>query len=475
MNFPAPWQKRPRRRGQTMIFIVVVIVILLFLALWNFDFQKIIFVKSISRNAGEIAALAGARWQGVSLNLIGNLNVLQAVAISDALLDPVPDFSEAEVIADLQGRVAFAGPMIGLLAAQQAAKNNRIHSNDTATYEMQRHATEVAEEYSLRYPGVPWGSLSDSPNAWQEYALMIRAVADQGVAAHPANRRFYADYQNSGHLLLNPSFYDAVATADWCWFFFNALDVLNSYNSYQDWPDLPFYVQPQPASSEYFGLGIRRLSTLESLPAPGGGAGNTAALISELSALAGEPVSMLVAEVPATWYAYRDDVWTSWEDLIPENFPFLGDIRPQYNYAGADAAIAIKAVADRLSPGAAEQAVTWQAAAKPFGNLDGPRLPNHYGLVLPAFTDVRLIPVDTSSAPASGSHPCWGEHIYVQLPIYVQNGQLDLSCWYSRQLQLWDMFEFRQAGREWLDQFSSSCYQPPPGGGGGGGGSRTPY
>jgi hypothetical protein len=59
------------RRGQAMVFLIMVVVILAFIALWNFDLHKIIYIKSLSLNASDAAGIAGARWQGISLNLLG--------------------------------------------------------------------------------------------------------------------------------------------------------------------------------------------------------------------------------------------------------------------------------------------------------------------------------------------------------------------------------------------------------------------
>ena len=127
---------RPRaQKGQTLIFILMIMVIMVFIALWNFDLHKILHVKAKSRIAGDSAALAGARWQGMTINTIGNLNVMQAVAITEALSrDPInPDLAESQAIANLEKRLAFVGPMTGMVAVQQAAKNNRTYSNDAYT------------------------------------------------------------------------------------------------------------------------------------------------------------------------------------------------------------------------------------------------------------------------------------------------------------------------------------------------------
>ena len=64
-----------------MVFLIMVLVILVFVVLWNFDVHKILHVKSVTQNSGDAAALAAARWQATTLNLIGDLNLMHAVAL----------------------------------------------------------------------------------------------------------------------------------------------------------------------------------------------------------------------------------------------------------------------------------------------------------------------------------------------------------------------------------------------------------
>jgi hypothetical protein len=102
-------------------------------------------------------------------------------------------------------------------------------------------------------------------------------------------------------------------------------------------------------------------------------------------------------------------------------------------------------------------------------------LPTAYRLVLPAFSDVRLIPVDTSSAPAAGGfNLAWREHIEQHLPGYMEDGPFSTpsSCWYCRQLRSWENVGLRQAGVDWLSVHSDECRPRGGGGGGGSGGSR---
>ena len=141
--------RRRRRSGQTILFLAMVMVILAFIALWNFDFHKVLYVKAKSRNAGDAGALAGARWQGISLNIIGELNVMQALAITEELSrnGNNPDFSEAHAISELQARMSFTGPMLGVIAVNQAGKANNLFNNDDFASELLSHAAEVREYY----------------------------------------------------------------------------------------------------------------------------------------------------------------------------------------------------------------------------------------------------------------------------------------------------------------------------------------
>lgn len=461
-----------------MIFVIMVLVILAFVAIFQFDLHKSLFVKSRSRNAGDGAALAAARWQGHSLNMIGDLNVMQAIAILQGLALGQTNFPEAEAIADLTARMAFVGPMTGFMAAQQAAKNNGLYLNDLYTRDLAEHAARVRDEYPINYPVPPYQNDPSPPGAWDDYADMLAVAANQGVAVAPDNMRLFNDYVDYDHMLLNPSFYDAIASRDWCWFWFNAHDLLRTYQSWRDWPPLPIFNEPQPINSEIFGLNLRKTSRLSSVPLlipTNMPAITVGELLRALDQFTGMTSDRELATVSATWYCYSERFWQPWSEWINDNFPFRGEIKPQYDYLGADAAVRSETSADRLTPGVASATITWSAAAKPFGSLDDATPPNAFGLVLPAFTDVRLIPIDASTAPAGGSRPGWGTHIHDHLPPYLQQGLggLDGNCWYCDQLRTWEDITFRGDGIAWLLTHSGDCHVPPPGPGGGpGGGGR---
>ncbi|MBN1669996.1 MAG: hypothetical protein JXR37_03120 [Kiritimatiellae bacterium] len=488
---PVPHRPDRRRSGQTMIFMIMLLVILAFVVLWNFDVHKILFVKTRSQNAGDAAALAAARWQGISMNLIGELNIAQAVAITEALTRGETVFPEAEAIADLEARLCFVGPLVGLAASQQAAKNNGIFVNPDFTDRLAWHAQDVldynrAERWIDGQVHYAYHNVPEPPTCWDDYSEMLAMTSSEGVAAAPDNTKRYFDYYNYDHILLHKDFYDAVATRNWCWFYFHCMDLLRKWGSYHDWPELPPFLwelafdedlplkerlRLQTAvNSEVFSLGLMKLWHLESLLPlvyDNISSADVNELVDKLRDLADDPVDRLVARVNANWFCFNPRYWDSWRSILPTNFPFAGPIKPEYDYAGADVVVRVEAESDRLTPGSRKHdRITWTAAAKPFGHLDGPILPNRYGMVLPSFHEVRLIPVDASSQPEQSYYDVqWREHIEKHVPEYIQDGPAKLvsGCWYCRQIATWEESTFRRTALDWLRLYSDLCHCQGPG------------
>lgn len=460
------------RSGQAVIYLVMAVVVLLFAALWSADIHRIIFVKDRSQNAGDAATLAAARWQASSLNLLGELNLMHAIALA------VGDHASVSLITNTQVRLCFSGPMAGMAAAQQAAKLNGIHVNDEYTEFVRDHAATVRNVYTTPVGGE---MLFPEPyeGAWDEYATMLETLAADGIAAGADNAVLYTDAVG-GHTLLTRDFYEAIAGRSWCWFFLNAPGLLEDYTEYTWWPGLPMVQFQHFGNSEFFSLAVD------------GSQRALTSLISEasLQAAAEEAGLAMVADASnqwaradQIWCTYAGDRWGRWEAL-DRPFPMTGTVRPEYDYQGADAVTRVQAQLDRFTPGADGQgarkdSVTWTAAGKPFGYLDAEGtaiMPNSYGFVLPAFREVRLMPIDAASMPGGGSFDLdWRRHVVEHLPAYMERGPAagDPSCWYCAQLVTWEVPAFRQEGVSWLGLYSSRCTVQPPGdGGGGGGGSR---
>lgn len=481
-----------KKSGQTLIFMTMVVVMIAFAALFYFDVHKVLHVKAVSRNAGDAAALAGARWQAISLNLTGSLNIAQAQAHIDSLSRGEPYSPEAELIADLRQRIAFSGPMYGYISAQQAAKQNGVFNDPDLVSEVYSIANDFRD---LNLPFTPSVGYS---TAGEEVADMLELAADHGLALEVV-----PDYAipRIDHLLLNPAFYDAVAGESWCWFLNNnsAFSALQNYSNFTYWDLNPgdISVLLDYFNSPYLSLKLQRLSikaTIRNIyPLPSGStwANTIAHLHNGLENLEfNDPEAY--DEFNAVWTLYNPSSWSSWESQIFQNFPNFPwdrDIRPEFDYTGAESAVVVKAQTKLLSKLPRDeteldtnlrdemhtlQTINRSAAAKAFGSLEGGVPPNQYELVLPAFSDIRLIPINTLSGGGRQLLPDWIHFIRYILPDYLEHGPTTLQGngnWYAVQLRTWEERAFRERGVDWLLTNSDLCQVSSGGGGGGGGGA----
>jgi hypothetical protein len=445
------------RGGQVVIFLMMAFVALMFLLLWNVDIHRLVSMKSRSQDAGDAAALAAARWQASALNLVGELNLMHALALADGNVQAI------DALTNIQARLCLTGPLAGMVAAQQAAKQNGIHASDEFASRFQDYIAKVASQ-TIDFPAFYDG-------AREEYVEMLYAVLADGIAAQPP----YYDYPTGNHILFDPEFYDAVANRTWCWFFLYHPGLLEAYTDHTFWPALP----PPPEIREVYPLRISpmtaeltQLITLERLREDGDAAGID---LSGLNAtnVAGRQI----------WYCYDAGWWGRWTRLNTDDpfdpFPVIAPPKPEYDYAGADALASVRSSVQRMTPGldgggAQRDAIRWSAAAKAFGYVgenDSRDPPARHRLVVPAFRNVRLIPLDASSGGASlnrdlSTHfdllPDGSGH----LQIYVATGAYQPGCWYCQQLQTWDQLSFRQQGIDWLEENSHRCVGPGPGPGG---------
>lgn len=473
---PLPKYKQ-KCRGQTIMFMVLGFTALAFMLFFIVDLHRIIQRKDQTQNAGDAAALAAARWQGATINLVGELNLMHVLALANE------DYTAAEAITNMQSRLCFTGPLTALLAAQIAAKNNQMYVDNDMTDLLREHASEIRATYGETFGGDEMRFPEPWPGAWQEYANMLDAVADIGIAAGPDNSDFFLD-PSSGHLLLDKGFYEAIDGRNWCWFHFNAPGLLNSYSSYHSWPPIPDPDDDDYTNSEIFGIGLHPVDTqLQVLFSP-----EAITTFIEYANLGPITPAMLesneVMNLIATWYGYTPSKWQAWSRIRSDGddyFPIAGPVKPEYDYSGADVVVRVNAGVERTTPGAdggsRHDRIIWTAAAKPFGYLDaeGPRQrpDTAAAYVLPAFRNTRLIPVDSASnANASSADAAWVRHVKRHLPNYLRSGPQVESCRYCQALVLWEIAEFRTVGSEWLSLNSNLCRRPSPGGPRRGGGSR---
>lgn len=485
-----------KRSGQTLIFMALVVVMIAFAALFYFDVSKILHVKGVTRNGGDAAALAAARWQGISLNLIGSLNIAQANAVLDDLSRGNTTSPNAQLISDLQGRIAFSGPLHGYVSAQQVAKLNGLHNHSSLNDDLAEIANVTRTFFSRNYTE-PFSPSSGFGNAWTEVADMYDLIIEQGMAVEATPQ--FIDYIDTNHFLLNPSFYDAVFQRNWCWFHWNAYTELQEYTDYTYWDELPERDVRSVYNSAVLSLHVNRIPLWVTVPALPPMTEDWDEVFSDVQ----DVMDTLDAEHPIfdeniRWTYYDSSRWRSWSTFLEASydgaFPWDRDIRPEYDYMGADASMTVRAVSQRRSvfrrwkgteeDGSAvrEDHLVRYPSAKPFGSLesaDGTVPPSTYGVLLPAFTDVRLIPRGASpSGHTVPSQPGWYTFIMFILPAYLEDGPpaLSRSNYYARQLLTWERRSFREDGLEWLRENSDQCFQPSGGGGGGsGGGTNVGY
>ena len=476
------------KRGQAIVLLLVVLVILTFVFLWIVDLHRIVAGKSHAQNAGDAAALMAARWQASTLNLEGELNLMHALALS------ANDDTAVDAITNMQARLLFTGPLGGLVAAQVVAKNNRVYNDPQFTRLLNEHADDVSrynDEFGqgLLFP-------EPYPGAWAEYSLMLTAIAGDGLAAAPDNAQFYTDPAGA-HILLDPGFYDAIAGRQWCWFFLNhatsenpVRTILDDFTDYTYFPPLPTRPRPTYENCEIFSIGLRpRMMRLEKI---GGieealfGAAESQGidLLGRTDPTITPYVRTNVLPVAQNWYFYENTMWDApWpamDSASGEVLPLAGEIKPEYNYMGADAVVRLSVETSRVStPEPTSDTLIWTAAAKPFGYLrtddNGMEKlqPIAYGLVLPAFRNVRLIPLDAATSGSDGSFDIqWRRHTDEHLPLYLETGQKAPGCPYCNNLKTFENPAFRLQGSEWLKKNSYRCVAPPPPGPGRGGGTR---
>ena len=231
------FRRKRGEHGQVLILAVVALILIIIAILLLFDVQTMIRGKIKVQNGLDAAALTAAEWQKHSLNLIGELNLVRATGtlISDpffaggVLNAPADQGNSAEFFADvplpveqeeftlfpeksefynedgsvnyeklikevirvekqkryldnldtivsqLQTRISFVGPLIAFGAAQQAAKNNGLTYDDTASEFYVEYLKMVANEGI--YEHLTPVFVNDYAWRWP-YAYMLESIMD---------------------------------------------------------------------------------------------------------------------------------------------------------------------------------------------------------------------------------------------------------------------------------------------------------
>jgi hypothetical protein len=463
------------RKGQVAIYLVVAIVALAILALLNVDTFLAVRSKNRLQHSGDAAAIAAARKQALLLNKIGELNIEH---IKAALRN---DKKKCDEIVLRQKRLALLGPLEALKLSSDAAIANGAEVRPEFSAILEKHVLDILDVYaggngeSDPYP-------EPYPGAWLEYADTLSMQIMEGLAAGPDNVEFYNAL--GSHLLLNRQFYHAIDGRNWCWFHFNCPDILESYRDFHDWEPLPSAEQNSYDNSEIFSLHVRAVK------APLSRFFSAEELLVLLQRYAkdvleeGIPAGKsLIYSSEETWFFFDTSRWRMWFDgltLAGEeggvHFPFVGEIKEEYNVRGAASICRCVSKVDSFAADD-KRNLTWSAAAKPFGTItdfDGreSRVTSLNAFIVPAFSDVRLVAIDAvGGANLATADADWIFHVRAHLPSYMESGHTAMDCFYCKQLRTWEKESFRRTGSTWLKFNSHTCVRPEGGGGGSGGGT----
>ena len=221
-------EHRASRSGQIVLILAFVMLGIVLLFLMVSDIFLATRNKNRIQNAGDAAALMAARWQGVTLNLIGELNLMHLAAACETNEEAM-----AGIVA-LQERLAIAGPMVGFWAANETAKRNGAPVSEKMT-RIVRYAAGAAEVHA----SPTW------PEKGADYAAMLRTIAADGVAAGADNARLLpAVTVSGGHPLYDRVFYRAASSKNWpsiCRHVFrcNHAKATSTLLSWPGWGDIP--------------------------------------------------------------------------------------------------------------------------------------------------------------------------------------------------------------------------------------------
>ena len=435
---------RKGKSGQIAIFLVLILAGLVLMFALNVDIFTSARSKIRLQNAADASALALARWQGVTLNMIGDLNLAHLAAVCHSNRTAI-----AGIVA-LQRQLAFMGPTVGFKAANDLAKENRIPLSPDMT-----RATRLVADF-----------MDDG------YRRMLETVLRDGIHAGVDN----ASLVRAGNVdpRVDPDFYAAIRSKD-----FRTLCLRYAGGAHR----LPSVPAGAPDPDEILLSGHNAC-----FGSVGIGWENGAGYAGRIGELAGfaracgideRDVSEAGLRTNANLFAELD--WCiydagEWRDLPDEfsfcRFPWLSPLREEYSTSGGSATIRVEDAVALTSIAAQTNAITAQAAAKTLGRVNGMNVAKvSPPLVLPSFPRARLVPFGVGAAGRYGMSNI--DHVRSLLGLLGRPGGASA---YLSLLEIFNGEEFRNSAEEWYSNHghtdADGCRPPASGAERGGG---TPY
>ncbi len=492
MNFK-PFHKKSHNgeKGQIVLVLLFMLIGLIFLTLVNVDVFLSVRGKNRLQNAGDSAALAAARWQGITLNAVGALNLLHI----DIACNPTY-YTNPEVCSNLcaritamQERISFAGPMMAVYAAQRAAKKNHIESNN----EMTALVNEIISRISAETQPTPtWESKP------QDFIAMLQQVTADGISAGIDNANIREQISAEYSHLFNLDFYAAIDSENWCWFYFLGGETASAIQNFTSWGEVRnatwSFTDTDPG---FFGTHIKPKKVRFLKDSYFGGVhGDAREIFLDLAQIHGlenvnigtlEASGILTNHNDHTWYFYNPKEWREWYEMniSGENaMPLKSVVKDKYNIYGACAAARCIQYMNPLTPNVSQKRNIWVGAAKPFGyreTYNGISCVTKYSsdpasddfmLVTPNFRDVRLIPLGgVNEGRLNMADRDWVIHTSEHIEGCASGITFD-GCKYCYILKKWNDPEFRNRGVMWLIENGREKCRRPTGSGSWSGGTR---
>lgn len=477
------------RKGQVIVYLVMVMVAITVLAVLNVDLFLSVRNKFRVQNSSDAAALQFARGQGELLNKLGDAN-LEIIETLIELVKAQKELEEAQAELDSaqatdnenkiaeantkvamaqmrvdeinkrlveinlnQRRLALLGPLDGLPSASSIAARNGIEANDIYGKIMRIQALVVRILYDSGSKDAYDPYPQSYEGAWKEYADKIESVARSGLCVGVDNAEFY-DLTSGNHLLYNIGFYQAILSKDWCWFYFSCYDFLKSYGSYKDFPPLErSEAVGKCENCEYGNLHVKfEENCLGNMMEPE----SIKEFLRDRSIdyPLDDDLFEKMLSIYVEWACYDKNYWRKWEEMYL--LPVDGTPKEEFDYFGTT-------IVMRTS----KLGTVSNAAAKTFARLDLETA----NMILPDFTDVRLIPVGAANATGSALNVLtnasdleWLEHVRLHLLNFSSLGPDSLvqsdKCKYCKALRTWDTQYFRTTAITWL-KFNHDKCKPP--------------
>ncbi|MDO5462625.1 MAG: pilus assembly protein TadG-related protein [bacterium] len=446
--------------GQTILLILALLLVFIAMLTWIFGVNRYVTRKLRVQDGGDAAALAAARTQASGLNLVGELNLIQAYMLS-TYGESSELLAATQTLEALQERLRLTTPMQALVSAQLLAEKNNLDALPMADVFLEEFGEKIILDSYYEGAEEDFRQMMD--------AFLRHARQNGGMRVFPL-AGFYSQSSFYSYLT-DQDFYEAILANDWCWFWFNAYPFLQRYSSRKDFGSLPdFDMRPffdLRLTTQIYSLDeVRFLTTADTMGRPQRLYPRMQGALDALGhprILAHRPADERLTQdvVAVRWTTYDPGYWGEWEAMQDNNLPLEGTLKEKYNYAGCNAAVSVT-----------KDGATWIAAAKPFGDLDDEN-PISTNFVLGGFEDVRLIPVDAADKGIRGFDYMWLSHVYFHLPEYLAHGWHMDGCRYCNALQKWERPSFRATAIEWLSANGRrSCRRKvPPGPGPSGGAS----